>query len=104
MLWSTESFLKNAWHWKTLLLGVAIFYILALGENLFRTVSTPMLGGCAGCLPDGKGGVACVNECPSDPNDVVILGIFMVTSYVFALAFVEWRSRIRATSLPKTLK
>lgn len=99
-----KTLLKNAWHWKTLLLGIVIFYILAFGANLVKTVVSTTSGGCAGCLPDGKGGVTCVNECPSDPNDVVILIVLLVVSYGVALVLVEWRSRIKASSFQQPPK
>ncbi len=104
MPWPTKSILNNAWHWKTLLLGGVIYCFLSILHYLWIFTWTP-IGGCVvDCDVYRKEGITCVNECPLDINNTVILVVFVVVSYVLALALVEWRSRINATSLPKTPK
>lgn len=104
MSWPTKSILNNAWHWKTLFLGVVFFFFLSLVLFFVNFTLTPI----GGCVPDcdvyRKEGIFCANECPPDLNNMMILVVFVVVSYVLALALVEWRSRIKVISLPKTPK
>jgi hypothetical protein len=97
MLLQTKSILKNAWHWKTLLWGVVFFFFLSLARFFVDFTLTPI----GGCVPDcdvyRKVGIFCANECPPDLNDTMVLVVFVVASYMLALAFVEWRSRVKAT-------
>ncbi|MFA4817096.1 MAG: hypothetical protein WC608_00015 [Parcubacteria group bacterium] len=54
-----KKLLKCVYSWKTLALGLLFFVVAYFVANILFTP----FGGCAGCIPDGTGGVACVNEC-----------------------------------------
>jgi hypothetical protein len=85
-----ELLLRTSYHWKTLLLCVAVFlpiYALAF----YFTASS--FGGCAGCVPAGDGSLRCVNECrPAAP------WLWLLGSYVAAYCVQLVRARKSATA------
>jgi len=66
---------RSLYNWKTLLAGFVIFVCI----NVIVGIFTP-IGGCAGCIPNGNGGVSCTNECKTISPIIKI-----IASYILAL-------------------
>lgn len=66
-----------------MLAGFAIFVCI----NVIVGIFTP-IGGCTGCIPNGDGGMLCVNECKTI-NPIVKI----IASYILAILTVIFFSR-----------
>ncbi len=82
-----EILIKSLYAWSTLILTVVLFYV----SRFIETAMTLNIGGCSGCIPDGNGGVSCVNTC-YHPNLfwVLLLGSYLV-SYLITFLYKTYK-------------
>jgi hypothetical protein len=77
-----KKLLKYVYDWKTLIIALDFFVISYFVANIFFMP----FGGCAGCIPDGNGGVSCDNVCKKI-SPIILALISYVISYLIVIFF-----------------
>ena len=82
-MFNREIFVKSLYDWRTFIIGILIFLI---AFSIYSFTIQPSFGGCSGCIPDGNGGLKCINNCQA-PSPIYFILVSYLISYIVVVLY-----------------